>query len=236
MPTNTKTKLIFYVTDDCMMNYGYTSYSQEGEDMILRRIFERKRRGFYVDIGAHHPKRFSNTYYFYRKGWRGINIDATPGSMSKFRKMRSRDINLEVAISDKKQQLLFYIFNDPALNTFDEKLAKLRDGKNGYKIINKIYLQTYTLEEVLDKYLPPGTEIDFLSIDVEGLDFQVLKSNNWSKYRPRVVLVEILKSSLSDLLNSDVVNYMKKIEYEIFAKTFNTVFFIEKKFKDEIYK
>jgi len=68
--------------------YALKSYSQEGEDMILRRIFEDNETGFYVDVGAHHPARFSNTNYFYKRGWRGLNIDAMPGSMSKFKKYR----------------------------------------------------------------------------------------------------------------------------------------------------
>lgn len=76
------------------------SYSQEGEDMILHRIFERQCKGFYVDIGAHHPFRFSNTYLFYKRGWSGINIDAMPGSMNIFNKFRNRDINLEYGIGN----------------------------------------------------------------------------------------------------------------------------------------
>jgi hypothetical protein len=76
----------------------HLSYAQEGEDMVLRRIFEDQPLGFYVDVGAHHPVRFSTTYFFYRRGCRGINIDATPGSMDAFRRLRPRDINLEVAI------------------------------------------------------------------------------------------------------------------------------------------
>lgn len=76
--------------------YGFStrSYSQEGEDMILRRIFGSQTSGFYIDVGAHHPKRFSNTYFFYKKGWAGINIDAMPGSMKAFQKVRYRDIEI----------------------------------------------------------------------------------------------------------------------------------------------
>ncbi|MFT7246563.1 MAG: hypothetical protein ACI82A_003940, partial [Candidatus Azotimanducaceae bacterium] len=70
------------------------SWSQEGEDQILRRIFEQQSTGFYVDVGAHHPKRFSNTFLFYKLGWQGINIDAMPGSMALFNRERSRDLNL----------------------------------------------------------------------------------------------------------------------------------------------
>jgi hypothetical protein len=73
-----------------------SSWSQEGEDLILARIFGDKPDGFYVDVGAHHPKRFSNTYYFYRRGWRGINIDAMPGSMLAFNRLRPSDINIEL--------------------------------------------------------------------------------------------------------------------------------------------
>ena len=76
------------VSAAALHRYGLISYSQEGEDMILRRLFETRRRGFYVDVGAHHPRRFSNTYYFYRQGWSGINIDAAPGSMKLFDRLR----------------------------------------------------------------------------------------------------------------------------------------------------
>ena len=118
-------KVVRVITD--LKNYyldGYAlkSYSQEGEDMILRRLFENQTKGFYVDVGAHHPIRFSNTYFFYKKGWRGINIDAMPGSMKLFNKIRPRDINIEKAISDKKEVLTYYVFNDPALNGFSKKL------------------------------------------------------------------------------------------------------------------
>ena len=100
--------------------WAQRSWSQEGEDMVLRRIFEKK-NGFYVDVGAHHPIRFSNTYFFYRIGWSGINIDAMPGSMQAFKKSRVRDINLELGVSNHNANLDYYIFNDTALNTFSVK-------------------------------------------------------------------------------------------------------------------
>jgi len=156
--------------------YCLKSYSQEGEDIILRRIFEKQKTGFYIDIGAHHPKRFSNTYYFYKKGWRGINIDAMPGNMKLFRKMRPRDINLEIPVSDKKRELTYYMFNEPALNSFSKTLSIERDRKEEYKIVDEIKIEILTLAEVLNAYLPSNTRIDFLSVDVEGLDFQVLAS------------------------------------------------------------
>ena len=78
--------------------YKNLSYSQNGEDRILHRIFENQKSGFYVDIGAHHPFRFSNTFLFYKMGWKGINVDAMPKSMEIFKRFRPRDINLELAV------------------------------------------------------------------------------------------------------------------------------------------
>jgi len=100
-------------------SYYEKSWSQEGEDLILSRYFENlKANGFYVDVGAHHHLRFSNTYKFYKQGWYGINIDAMPGSMDLFNRLRPRDINLEKSVSDSKQIMTYYAFNEPALNGF----------------------------------------------------------------------------------------------------------------------
>ena len=212
--------------------FSLKSYSQEGEDMILRRLFEKQKTGFYVDVGAHHPKRFSNTFFFYKKGWSGINIDAMPNSMRLFDKIRPRDINLEVPISDKKQKLKYYMFNEPALNGFSKDLAEKRDGKDNYKIISERDMETSTLEKILEKNLPSGQKIDFMSIDVEGLDFQVLKSNNWKRFRPKFVLVEVLDSSIKEIANSKEYKYLAEFGYEIFAKTVNTVIFQREDIKE----
>ncbi|MDO9231861.1 MAG: FkbM family methyltransferase [bacterium] len=206
-------------------SYAQKSYSQEGEDVVLARFFGNIQRGFYVDIGAHHPKRFSNTYYFYKKGWNGINIDAMPGSMKLFKKVRSRDINIEEAVSDKREMLTYYGFNEPALNGFADELALERDGKNGYKIIFKKDIETKTLSEILDKYLPDNQHIDFMTIDVEGLDYNVLKSNNWEKYKPDFIVVEILNSKLEDIFDSQIYKFMCEIGYRAIAKTANDVIF-----------
>jgi FkbM family methyltransferase len=173
--------------------YYQKSWSQEGEDLILSRYFENKKTtGFFVDVGAHHPLRFSNTYKFYKRGWHGINIDAMPGSMDLFNSLRPRDINIEKAVSDSKQILTYYGFNEPALNGFSKEITKHRDGQANNKIIFTKDIETSTLEEILDEYMPKEVAIDFMSIDVEGLDFSVLRSNDFVKYRPMVILIEIL--------------------------------------------
>lgn len=216
---------IVNIKNNYLDGYALKSYSQEGEDMILRRLFEKQSIGFYVDVGAHHPKRFSNTYYFYKKGWNGINIDAMPGSMNFFKKIRHRDINIEKPISSKKQVLTYYAFNEPALNGFSKEISEARDGLNNYKIEFTKDIETSTLEEVLDENLPSSQVIDFLSIDVEGLDFDVIKSMNIKKYRPRVILVEILGSSLSDLKQDPIYKFLIDEDYALYAKAVNTVIF-----------
>ena len=213
--------------------YAQKSYSQEGEDMILKRLFEKQSTGFYIDVGAHHPRRFSNTYLFYKKGWRGINIDAMPNSMKRFNRFRPRDINIEKPISGKKQILTYYGFNEPALNGFSKELSEERNGKSGYFIEFTHDIETCTLEEVLDNNLPESQEIDFLSIDVEGLDFEVLKSNNFKKYRPKIILIEILNSSLNDIQKNKVSIYLKSADYHVYAKSINTVVFIDNFFLKE---
>ncbi|MBK1648837.1 SAM-dependent methyltransferase [Rhabdochromatium marinum] len=202
------------------------SWSQEGEDQILLRIFAQQSSGFYVDVGAHHPKRFSNTYLFYRRGWSGINIDAMPGSMRLFHRWRPNDINLEFGIGNEKKQLDYYVFNEPALNSFSPELSLHRHDTQSADQIEKIIKVTVLpLSSVFDHYLPHGQEIDFMSIDVEGLDWEVLQSNDWSKYRPKFVLVEMLDSSLHDIENSAIARLMLDAGYALYAKCVNTVFF-----------
>ncbi len=216
-----------------MNDYSLVSYAQEGEDILLKRIFEYRNinnGGFYVDVGAHHPQRFSNTYFFYKRGWKGINIDATPFSMKLFNELRESDINLEFAVSDKQETLTYYMFNEPALNSFDKELSLKRNLLEHYSILGTKNINTITLENILDKYLPKNQDIDFLSIDVEGFDFQVLKSNNWEKYKPKVVLIEVLAKDIENMLNSEVYIYMKKLNYIYYAKSVHTHFFIKEDF------
>lgn len=201
------------------------SWSQEGEDLVLRRIFEGQDKGFYVDIGAHHPMRFSNTYFFYRKGWSGINVDAMPGSMKSFKEIRPRDINLEVGVAQEHGSLDYYVFNEPALNGFSANLSLERSqAENPYFIKKVIKVDVKPLSWILDHHLS-GRDIDFLTVDVEGLDLEVLRSNDWARYRPKYVLAEVLNSSLDMLMHDSLVMFMKAQGYDVYAKQVNTVFF-----------
>lgn len=201
------------------------AYSQEGEDMIMRRLFEGKKMGFYIDVGAHHPKRFSNTYLFYKMGWSGINIDAMPGSMTPFRRSRPRDINVEAAIGRGAQRLTYFMFNDPALNTFEEGLARSRDGRGSFRLVKQQEIVTVTLAELLDKHLPAGQAIDFLSIDVEGLDLDVLQSSNWQRYRPEYLLVESAGTTVLEAMQDNIGMFLSAQGFNLIAKTVSTAIF-----------
>lgn len=204
--------------------FATPSYSQEGEDIILKKLLGDKPNGFYVDVGAHHPQRLSNTYLFYKRGWRGINIDAAPGSMEPFRRLRPRDINLEVAVAATPRVLTYYMFNDPALNTFDGLLARSRESA-AFRIVECRQMVTRTLAELLSEHMPPSTPIDFMTIDVEGFDLEVLMSNDWNRFAPAFVAVEISGQSYWQVRESPVYKYLDSLGYELVAKTENTCIF-----------
>ena len=199
------------------------SYSQEGEDLVLARFFGNKKNGFYVDVGANHPKRYSNTYYFYKRGWSGINIDPLPGSKKLFDKCRKRDINLNIGLSDKSRKMKYYMFEESQLNTFSDKIKNERK-KLGKKIVNEVNVKLEKLSFILDNYAK-GKEIDFLSIDTEGFDYNVLLSNNWDKYRPKVIIAELFSESSHKLFKDKFFLFLKSKKYDYFAKTGNSVFF-----------
>lgn len=203
--------------------YVQKSYAQEGEDLVLTKLMNFQQNGFYIDVGAHHPRRFSNTYYFYKRGWRGINIDATPGSMKLFDKKRKRDANVEVPISASPQVLTYHIFEEGAYNTFSPELAER--NKNLTSLVKEVNLTTKKLSEVLDQHIPQGQEIDFFSIDVEGFDLEVLQSNDWNKYKPRFILIEEHHFDLENFSSSQMYIFLKERNYHLAAKTGNTLFF-----------
>lgn len=199
------------------------TYSLEGEDMILRQYFGNRTAGCFVDVGAHHPQRFSNTFYFYLRGWRGINIDAAPGSMSAFEAQRPQDVNVEAAIGRGGGELTFYTFDEPAVNTCDPVLAEHRQRVGGHRLIGQHTLPVRSLADVLAEHMPAGANIDFLSVDVEGHDLNVLASNDWRRFRPRLVLAEQLSHAGAD---TDAIQpFLDGKGYRLMCRTISTSFY-----------
>jgi FkbM family methyltransferase len=205
---------------------SFRSFSGEGEDMILRKIFYKKLKGFYVDVGAYHPKKSSNTYYFYQKGWSGINIDAMPGSMNNFQKLRSRDINLEYPLGKEGEAVKFYEFEDKALNGFESPKLKSKDQSKPQNRLKKVHeLRARSLNSILEEFLSKDQEIDFLTIDVEGQELTIMESFDFDKYRPKWILAEIWDYSMQTGIENPVDTILKQNGYVPKAKTLNTVFY-----------
>ena len=211
---------------------GRLSFAQEGEDLVLARILEtlgvtRRSHGFFVDIGAHHPTRYSNTYYFYRRGWRGINVDTMPGTKKLFQRVRPRDTTVECGVGARAGMMTYFLFNEPALNTFSEQEAT-RKNHGPYRIVGTLQMPMVPLKKILDEYVPPGVSIDFMNIDAEGFDHEIVSSNDWHRYRPSVVLVELLNTSMAKFEEHPTAQILQHWGYRVLAKTFNTFFFTTK--------
>lgn len=187
------------------------TFSQDGEDVVLQSFMQKPKgyKGFYIDVGAHHPFRFSNTALFYYKGWRGINID--PNSMKWFNLFRQRDINLCCGIDTQVGEKALYCFDEPALNTFNKEIALDRHKNTKYNFKECRIVKMTTLIKVLRSYMID--KIDFLTIDVEGMDLEVLKSHNWN-IRPDYILVEDVFHNGVSLIDS----FLTKLNYSLLTK------------------
>ncbi|MDI9313227.1 MAG: FkbM family methyltransferase [Hydrotalea sp.] len=194
------------------------SWSQEGEDLIIAdRIFSNRTKGFYINIGCHHPFRFSNTYSLYKKGFHGINIDIDNRSIALCKKYLPKDKSLLTFIGgDSTPQVIeFTFFEDGALNTADpERIDKLE--KLGFKKLYKRKRKKTHINELLRKH--HVKEIDFLNIDIEGLDKDVIMSLDFTKWRPLVVAIE---TGFKNKDNS-VKDFLEAKNYHLISKLYNS--------------
>lgn len=165
----------------------FTVYAQYNEDIILAALLHNVETGFYVDVGANHERLHSVTKYFYDKGWNGINIEPIPRLITEFNKARKRDVNLQVGVSKNKGKLKLRDYPD-----FDGLSTLSDDSKNEPTKIDLPHIDYEVKVERLDYILTKNNvkKIDFLKIDVEGYEFEVLQSNDWNKFRPTVVCIE----------------------------------------------
>jgi len=213
-----------------------TYYAQYGEDAFLQSYFQQKlwqssckeqmlltplrkvvEPGFYVDVGARVPILGSNTQWFYQHGWHGMNIDAAPGSMQVFTRKRPRDTNVEALVSDRETELAFYHWGTPCeMNTLSPEHARYFAQSLGREPTT-ITLHSRRLDNLLREHLSPNQPISFMSIDVEGHDLQVLRSNDWERFRPELVLVEDFHMSVDASPISAICQFMRGVDYEMYA-------------------
>jgi FkbM family methyltransferase len=176
------------------------SYAQNHEDVLLRRAFADQPSGFYMDIGAHDPIYDSVTKHFYDHGWSGINVEPIPHKMASFRAARPRDINLNVGLSNQNGRMSFYeVVEGPTMSSFSPELAA-RYRQMGYTVVER-ETEILTLASVWETHA--ATTVDFVSLDVEGHESQVLAGANFAKWRPRVLVIEATRPGSSVLSHEE---------------------------------
>ena len=212
---------------------GKSSYSQCGEDLIVDYIFKLRNMPFprYLDIGANDPFFLSNTALFYKKGCSGINIEANPKLLQKFRRFRSRDININVGIGPYEAELDFYIIDDPTLSTFSKEEAESLVATGKFKLLAVEKVKLITIEQLIHQYCG-GIFPDFLSLDVEGLDFDILRSVPFEKYAPKVICVEAAEYSPTGAgaRRDDIIDFLVSKGYYEYANTNLNAIMVKKDF------
>ena len=221
-------RLIGHFRDRLLGDRG--SWSQFGEDAYLRSYlrslnwtprggFSPIERGFYVDVGCYHPVSLSNTRWLYLQGWRGINIDPSPGVKACFDRWRPRDINLQLAIANDAGTVTFWTDSGDSsvFNTTSETYAREMLARGVVRDLVPITVPCAKLSSVLESYVPNGIPVDLMTVDAEGNDLRVLQSNDWRRFRPRILLVEAHANGISELCDSEAVGFMRMQGYEVHA-------------------
>lgn len=169
------------------------SYAQNFEDVMLERLFNDQNNGLYVDVGAWDPHLYSVTKHFYLKGWRGVNVEPNVSRIRRFELDRPKDLNLNVAIANKNDNISFWTCQeDDALSTTAESTAdELR--RNGFSF-SETKISARRLDEIFHEY--NLTAVDFMKVDVEGAEAEVIRTAAFELYRPRVLIIEAIKPTL----------------------------------------
>ncbi len=216
------------------------SFSQSGEDAIIRYIFREtgvepgKIR--YLDLGANHAVHLSNTYSFYIDGARGVLLDANPVLAKELTEKREGDIVINKCLSDKPDTKLdFYIMSGDGLSTTDYEAAQsfIRENPD-LSIKEKITVDSITLDEIIRDYFHDKAP-ELMNIDIEGMELTVLKMTDFEKFRPMIIICEMIDYSRTLTVgekNQEILDFMRSVDYEEFAFTGINSIFIDKRFRE----
>lgn len=166
------------------------SYAHTGEDRIIDSILKPiiTQPGFYVEVGCNEPIFISNTFSLYKRGWKGICIDANGELIKKYKKKRPRDIAVQALVSNSIEERDYFVYTNNVLSSTENiTLDTLQEP--GFELVEKQTMLTQSLTEILDKHKAP-TQFDLLSVDAEEHDLQVLQSLDFDKYTPKLIVVE----------------------------------------------
>ena len=186
-------------------------YSQSKEDIFVLKYFKNKKSGLYVDVGCHHPSRINNTFLLYKHGWRGVNIDMSKLSIDLFNLLRKKDVNIHSAVSSKNRIINYYTNKNLFLS------ASIIPKKGSSKFKYKERVRSEPLTKILDKTIYKNKQIDFLSIDAEGADFEVLKSLNFSRYKPKLICIEVWQDQIKEfnIKKHKIYKFLLKKNYKL---------------------
>ncbi len=198
------------------------SYSQNKEDLFLIEFFKDLKKGFYLDLGCHHPKRFSNTYLLYKRGWSGINVDANYSTILLFNLFRKRDKNIRALINTNSVSVFYYKFNDSALNGILSPQSAQRLVDVGYKLKKKVKMNSISINDFIKKYGLVNKKINFLKIDLEGIDFELIKVLDFNIIDIQVIMIEKKQNKIKE---DEMKLYLKNKFYKlIFESNRNFIF------------
>ena len=202
-------------------------YGENSEDVLVNSFFNKKKNGIYFDIGCYHPIRGSLTYQLFKKGWKGINVDISKETINLFNLCRPKDLNLNIAISDKNSKTKY--FQAGVINQANS-LKKINGAK-------KVKIDSMTLDSLIEKY--NIKKIDYLNIDAEGIDFKIISGFSLKKIRPALITIEDTNNNIYDmssLLKNKINSFFYKNNYFLYSRTYCTSFYVDNKYKKLIPK
>lgn len=202
------------------------TFSQSGEDIVVRNnlVPDPGERGIFIDIGAYHPVRFSNTFALYLCGWRGVSIDANVDAISEFNRVRPEDTNVHLAVAPSQQKLYFTSFEEGAYNTLKLTPQNLETAVIRSPVRGMTEIECVGVNEVLETYAS-GKKFDFLNMDIEGMDLAVFQAIDFTRFRPRIIAAEF---DHPVWVTYEFLKKLGKIDYEICCQCGNTTILINR--------
>jgi FkbM family methyltransferase len=211
--------------------FAQPSYAIAGEDRVIEYLLAEQRAtrdgsGFYVDVGCNEPAAYSNTFALYRRGWRGVTVDANPEMVARHRSVRPRDVSVCAVVSDETREMTFTEFEPSVLSSVDE--AHVRAWSQKRRVVRRRVVAPRTLTSILDEAGAPA-RFDLLCVDAEGHDLNVLRSLDFERFRPRLVVAEVREFVPAEAKGHPIPAFLAAHGYELAAYVGGNAFFVDRR-------